>query len=96
VNTARTATGYNRRRQIRRGSHGQREPVADALVEGWRINAARRKLAGDLDTNGTAWLDANVHVLELGASGKKAESLESYRTESIPNVGHFRTLLRTT
>jgi len=52
-----------------------------------------RKLAGDLDTNGTAWLDANVHVLELGASGKKAESLESYRTESIPNVGPFQDAL---
>lgn len=52
-----------------------------------------KKLAGDLESNGTAWLDANLHVLELGTSGKKAESLESYRTDSIPNVGPFHDAL---
>jgi methyl-accepting chemotaxis protein len=52
-----------------------------------------QKLAGELDQSGTAWLDANLHVLELGTSGKRAEALESYRTESIPNVGPFQDAL---
>jgi methyl-accepting chemotaxis protein len=52
-----------------------------------------QKLAGELDKNGSAWLDANLHVLELSASGKKADALVSYRDESIPNVGPFQDAL---
>ena len=52
-----------------------------------------KKLAGDLDSIGTAWLDANLHVLELGTTGKKADALESYRDDSIPNVGPFQASL---
>jgi methyl-accepting chemotaxis protein len=53
-----------------------------------------QKLADDLEKNGTAWLDANRHVLELNESGKSAESLAAYRDESIPDVGSFQEALQ--
>ena len=46
-----------------------------------------RKLVTELETSGTAWLDANLHVLELGQAGKGDEALSVYQHESIPNVG---------
>jgi methyl-accepting chemotaxis protein len=49
--------------------------------------AEGQKLAGGLEKAGTAWLDANQHVLELSQSGKSKEALEVYGSESIPNVG---------
>jgi methyl-accepting chemotaxis protein len=52
------------------------------------------KLADDLEKNGDAWLDANLHVLELNASGKSAESMAAYRDESIPDVGSFQDALQ--
>jgi methyl-accepting chemotaxis protein len=45
------------------------------------------KLAGDLATVGTGWLDANSHVLELIQAGKRKDALEVYATESVPSVG---------
>jgi methyl-accepting chemotaxis protein len=49
--------------------------------------AEGQKLAGGLEKAGTAWLDANQHVLELSQGGKSKEALEVYGTESVPNVG---------
>jgi methyl-accepting chemotaxis protein len=46
-----------------------------------------RKLVGELEKAGTAWLDANIRVLELGQAGKSEEALAVYRKDSIPNVG---------
>ncbi len=46
-----------------------------------------QKLAAELEKAGTAWLDANRHVLELGEAGKRTAALAAYRDDSIPNVG---------
>src|ERR1035438_9119763 len=46
-----------------------------------------KKLLSPLETAGTAWLDVNLHVLELGLAGKHAEAGVLYRDESIPSVG---------
>jgi methyl-accepting chemotaxis protein len=45
------------------------------------------KLAGQLETVGNAWLDANLRALNLGQGGKREEALTVYREESIPSVG---------
>ncbi len=49
--------------------------------------AEGQKLAGGLEKAGTAWLDANQHVLELSRGGKSKEALAVYGTDSVPNVG---------
>jgi methyl-accepting chemotaxis protein len=49
--------------------------------------AEGRKLVNNLETAGTAWLDANLRVLALDDAGKRDEALAAYREESIPSVG---------
>lgn len=84
------AAGGDRTAEARMASESR--SLMSALKAGDTTPQAQ-KLAGELDQSGTAWLDANLHVLELGTSGKRAEALESYRTESIPNVGPFQDAL---
>ncbi len=45
------------------------------------------KLVSELEKAGTAWLDANHHVLELVEGGHRDEALAAYRDESIPSAG---------
>ena len=84
------ATGGPRDAEERMSSEGR--SLMNALKAG-EITPEGKKLAGELDSNGTAWLDANLRVLELGTSGKKADALEAYRNDSIPNVGPFQVAL---
>ncbi|MGD0298622.1 MAG: methyl-accepting chemotaxis protein [Bryobacteraceae bacterium] len=46
-----------------------------------------KKLLSPLATAGTAWLDVNLRVLDLGLAGKHAAAGALYRDESIPSVG---------
>ena len=50
-------------------------------------SAEGMKLSGQLETAGSAWLDANLHTMNLSQAGKSEEALAVYREESIPSVG---------
>lgn len=84
------ASGAPRDAEERMSNEGRSLMIA---LKAGEITPEGQKLVGELANDGTAWLDANRHVLELSASGKKAEALEAYRNDSIPNVGPFQVAL---
>jgi hypothetical protein len=85
-----TALGGNRAEQVRLAKESRflmsELKTRDTTTEG-------QKLAGQLERAGTAWLDANLHVLELGQAGKRGEALTVFREDSIPSVGRVQRAL---
>jgi methyl-accepting chemotaxis protein len=79
-----TATGGDRADQVRLAEES-RSLMSDLKSSDTTTEGV--KLAGQFETAGNAWLDANLRTLKLGQAGNSEEALAMYREESIPNVG---------
>ncbi|HTS46528.1 MAG TPA: HAMP domain-containing protein, partial [Bryobacteraceae bacterium] len=79
-----TATGGDRGEQARLAKEC-RSLMSD--LKAGDNTAESLKLVGELEKAGSAWLDANLHALELSQAGKSEQGLAVYREESIPSVG---------